>query len=284
MMNRDNRIATTLAALLSITTATANAALHARLDGAAAYDDVLNITWLTDASFSGSASWQEQLSRVADLNAANHLGFDDWRIASMSVAGGLPTGFAESVVDCSTIWPPLCQDNELGYLFFHTLGGSVGEDLTGDRAVGDVTFTNIQPIYWSATESGTTNAWMYHFDIGFGVWSPKNASRYAWIVRQGDSVIPDTDGDGVADGDDNCLLIANPDQHDSNDDGFGNICDPDLNNDNVVNFADLALMKPAFLSTDPDADLTGDGVVNFSDLALLKSYFLESPGPSGVAP
>jgi hypothetical protein len=169
---------------LAVTT-TADAELHSRLGGTAAYDDVLNITWLTDAALSGSDSWANQLDWVASLNSANHLGFNDWRLASMSVAA-LPTGTATSVVDCSTIWQPLCQDNELGYMFYHYLGGSSGEDLTGNQTVGDVTLTDIQPVYWSATESGITNAWMYHFNLGFGVWSPKNGNRYAWAVHPGD--------------------------------------------------------------------------------------------------
>ena len=29
--------------------------------------------------------------------------------------------------------------------------------------------------------------------------------------------------------------MANPDQRDTNGDGFGNACDADLNNDNIVN-------------------------------------------------
>ena len=181
--------------LLAITT-TAHAGLHSRLGGAAAYDDALNITWLTDAALSGNNSWDDQLAWVDSLNSANHLGFNDWRLASMSVAAGLPTGTATSVVDCSTIWQPLCRDNELGYMFYHNLGGSFGNDLTGNRTVGDVTLTNIQNVYWSATESGITNAWMFHFDSGFGVWSPKNGNRYAWAVRPGDVGAGPHIGDG----------------------------------------------------------------------------------------
>ena len=58
----------------------------------------------------------------------------------------------------------------------------------------------------------------------------------------------DTDGDGVLDVDDNCILVANagpnpnkPEQgqKDSDDDGFGNICDADLNNDCVVGVPDF---------------------------------------------
>jgi hypothetical protein len=92
----------------------------------------------------------------------------------------------------------------------------------------------------------------------------------------------DKDSDGVPDASDNCLEDANSDQRDTNGDGFGNVCDPDLNGDCKVNFEDLGAMKAVFFGTDPDADLSGDGLVNFIDLGLLKAGFLQPPGPSGV--
>ena len=93
----------------------------------------------------------------------------------------------------------------------------------------------------------------------------------------------DADGDGVPDAADNCTLVANPQQRDTDDDLYGNACDPDLNNDFVVNFSDLGIMRSVFYTNDRDADLNGDGAVNFLDLATLKSYFFGAPGPSGVA-
>jgi RHS repeat-associated protein len=95
---------------------------------------------------------------------------------------------------------------------------------------------------------------------------------------------PDTDGDGVPDSVDNCSQVANPDQRDTDGDGFGNRCDPDLNNDLLVNFADQAIMKSVFYSNDADADLNGDGLVNFADQAILKSMFYGPPGPGPVPP
>ncbi|MFK8031939.1 MAG: SBBP repeat-containing protein [Gammaproteobacteria bacterium] len=89
----------------------------------------------------------------------------------------------------------------------------------------------------------------------------------------------DQDGDGVFDGNDNCLLVANPLQRDSNMDGFGNFCDPDLNNDGTVNFVDVSLFASLFLSDDEDADLDGDGTVTFLDFAILSDFFLLPPGP-----
>lgn len=98
------------------------------------------------------------------------------------------------------------------------------------------------------------------------------------------SAAADTDNDGIADDMDNCTLAPNPDQRDTNGDGYGNVCDADLNNDGAVNFADLGLMRAVFFTADPDADLNGDGAVNFADLGLLRSLFFQPPGPSGLVP
>jgi len=93
---------------------------------------------------------------------------------------------------------------------------------------------------------------------------------------------PDADSDGIVDSLDNCIEISNPDQRDTNGDGYGNICDPDLNNDGGVNFVDLGILKSNFFSADPDSDLNGDGGVNFGDLGIMKSMFFAPPGPSGL--
>ena len=93
----------------------------------------------------------------------------------------------------------------------------------------------------------------------------------------------DTDGDGIDDLTDNCTLIANPSQLDTNGDGFGNICDADLNNDNVVNVVDLGLLRLAFFDTGAqDSDFNGDGVTNVVDLGIMRSLFFQPPGPSAA--
>lgn len=89
----------------------------------------------------------------------------------------------------------------------------------------------------------------------------------------------DTDGDGIGDDVDNCTLVANADQTDSNGDGYGNICDADLNDDCVVNFLDLGALRTVFFTADADADFNTDGTVNFIDLGLMRSAFFQPPGP-----
>ena len=95
--------------------------------------------------------------------------------------------------------------------------------------------------------------------------------------------ITDTDNDGVDDNTDNCTLIANAAQRDTDSDGYGNFCDPDFDNNLVVNASDLANFKTKFFTDDADADFNGNNVVNAADLAILKTMFFKPPGPSGLA-
>jgi hypothetical protein len=99
-----------------------------------------------------------------------------------------------------------------------------------------------------------------------------------------DPLDPDTDADGVIDGSDNCLLSSNTTQTDTDNDDYGNQCDPDFDNDLIIGSVDLAFFKTMFFSHDPDADLSGDRVVNAADLAILKTLFFSQPGPSGLIP
>lgn len=173
------------ASVFSFISISSHATLMSRLGGDATYDDMLDITWLTDADLSGIGTWQEQLDWVAGLNTANHLGFNDWRLASMSVSAGVPT---TSVVDCSSTTEEQCKDNELGYMFFYNLDGMLGDNLTGDQTVDGVTLTDVQSLYWSGTEFDSNLAWFYSFGSGFQGDDPKYVSTifYGWAVRAGD--------------------------------------------------------------------------------------------------
>jgi hypothetical protein len=99
--------------------------------------------------------------------------------------------------------------------------------------------------------------------------------------------VDDADGDGIADAVDNCKALANANQRDTNADGYGNLCDPDLNNDGVVNINDFNRLKSRLGITpvvDVDADLDGNGAVNINDLNRLKSFLGKPPGPSALHP
>ncbi len=94
----------------------------------------------------------------------------------------------------------------------------------------------------------------------------------------------DVDNDGIADDSDNCILLANADQRDTDADDIGNVCDPDvaLPNDCIVNVTDLGIYKKNFFQAgDLDTDNNGDGLTNAIDLGVLRSFFFGPPGPSG---
>jgi hypothetical protein len=92
----------------------------------------------------------------------------------------------------------------------------------------------------------------------------------------------DSDQDGVGDRNDNCTLVANADQRDSNGDGFGNICDGDFNGDCIVNRVDKTFLQNMLHTSNPHADLNGDGIVNGLDANILVGMRGDPPGPSGL--
>lgn len=104
------------------------------------------------------------------------------------------------------------------------------------------------------------------------------------------SAIPDGDGDGVPDPVDNCSVVANASQRDANGDGFGNLCDADLNNSGGVTAADYAILRSVIgqsataSATAAAADLNGSGSVTAADYAILRSKIGTAPGPSGLTP
>jgi len=92
-----------------------------------------------------------------------------------------------------------------------------------------------------------------------------------------------SDEDDELDYKDNCMMVTNSDQRDTDGDGFGNICDADLDGDGRVGFGDFGMFRAAFGTTNPDADFDGDGRVGFSDFGIFRAMFGSAPGPSGVA-
>jgi hypothetical protein len=116
--------------------------------------------------------------------------------------------------------------------------------------------------------------------------------QYASVVEELEellaAVVPDQDGDGIGDPRDNCLTDPNPDQRDSNLDGYGNPCDGDFDGNFVVNSVDVGVFNHAYLKDqgdpayNPDVDLDGNGTVNAIDRGRFRSMLFGAPGPSGL--
>ncbi|HET9477459.1 MAG TPA: thrombospondin type 3 repeat-containing protein [Dehalococcoidia bacterium] len=85
-----------------------------------------------------------------------------------------------------------------------------------------------------------------------------------WLVLAGSALAPasavegDQDNDAVPDQIDNCPLVFNPTQMDSDGDGEGDACDVDYDNDGVDDFTDNCVLVPNPDQTDGDGDGRGD--------------------------
>ena len=103
---------------------------------------------------------------------------------------------------------------------------------------------------------------------------------HSWVV---DGLPPfvDTDEDGILNPVDNCTLLPNDDQRDTDGDLYGNRCDPDFDNDGLVERDDITYVRSVFGTPDPDGDLDGDGIVGPRDFFITRSFLGEPPGPSG---
>lgn len=100
----------------------------------------------------------------------------------------------------------------------------------------------------------------------------------------------DTDGDGIFNVLDNCSSLANkaPQDCDTDNDGYGNRCDGDYNNDKVVTAADFGtFFLPDFKKgkdSGKGTDSNCDNVVTAADFGggFLPQFKAGKPGPSGL--
>jgi hypothetical protein len=80
--------------------------------------------------------------------------------------------------------------------------------------------------------------------------------------------LPDTDADGVNDLADNCISQQNQSQADLDQDGIGDICDPDVDGDFLPNIVEVAAGLDEFNKSDADGDRDADGFTNLVEYAL----------------
>ncbi|MFK7885250.1 MAG: hypothetical protein AB8G16_00165 [Gammaproteobacteria bacterium] len=158
---------------------------------------------------------------------------------------------------------------------------------TGRSNNAPVSFTVRSPLGVIIGSEDTDANWTQSTNLSFGqpigeisVAMLESEIRSLTIDVESNTI--DTDGDGMPDDTDNCVLVENPMQEDGDGDSYGNSCDTDLNNDCAVNFTDLGDLRTEFFTADPVADFNSDGAVNFADLGIMRDQFFGTPGPSGL--
>jgi Thrombospondin type 3 repeat/Right handed beta helix region len=127
--------------------------------------------------------------------------------------------------------------NGSGTISDNTLYNTKGDFLI-DNA--DFTFTgnqagdSTQPSEWGFVIFSNTAADRY---TDLAALSQANGCMTSWDQRTGETYV-DADCDGVVDGTDNCVDVANGDQADLDGDGIGDACDGDVDGDGVPNADD----------------------------------------------
>lgn len=182
------------AALCLLGVGSASAALFDR-GGGLIYDSDLNITWLQDANYAktssydvdGQMSWTAANTWAANLvyhDSVRNVDYSDWR---------LPTALnQDNSAPCAGY---SCTGSEMGHLFY-TEGGLSADFSILSSAILDANFTNMQSYaYWSGTASApypADAAWLFFTNSGFQSYTYQHDLYNAWAVRPGDvAAIPE---------------------------------------------------------------------------------------------
>ena len=99
------------------------------------------------------------------------------------------------------------------------------------------------------------------------------------------------DTDTIGDCVDNCTILDNDPQVDTNTDGYGNVCDGDFDQTGINSLKNRGEMLSILLCNpvlcpatfNPDIDMDSDGTVSLTDLGSHTKLLLSPTGPSGLA-
>ncbi len=203
----------------------------------------------------------------------------DQQMMLAAVPGSSVLDVSDALPDVSGSWTAAALDTTLG----------TGE--TGAGVLTRLTFEALSPGYSPLLIQG---GWT-------GLVDDNVAEMLAGVVKAGTIVVlpvtepapcTDADGDGIADGGDNCPALANPDQLDSDADGKGNACEPDDDNAGVYDVDELACggdpvvaaLRPERVDVPFDGvDDDGDGQVDEALLSGTEAYDCDGDGFKGSA-
>ena len=171
------------------------------------YDTVLNITWLADANYAGTAmNWATANSWAAGLNIN---GIAGWRLPTVSPVNGSSFNYFPFYNGSTDIGYNISAPgtvhagstaSEMAHMFYVTLGDKAQYNTNGTPQAGygltnTGPFSNVQSGYWLAPEYApdTANAWGFSLDGGLQLNANKTNMAPAWAVHPGSvgaSVVP----------------------------------------------------------------------------------------------
>lgn len=197
----------------------AQATLLSTLGGSAIYDSELGITWLADANLAasqnlgvsgiqsnGRMSWNTAISWIDALNSANYLGFNDWRLPTLSPLNGVSFQYHDSNdlysgtrdVSFNISAPGSAfsgsKASEMAYMYYNNLGNLARYDLFGNIDQPGWGLSNAGPFmnlqgksYWFGLEDGQNSsfAWRFDFEDGNQTTTSKSIGLFVWAVREG---------------------------------------------------------------------------------------------------
>ena len=206
-------------------TQTGNAVLWDR-GGGLIYDDVLDVTWLQDVTYSktsgydadGKMTWSDAVNWADSLefyDSVRSVTWTDWRLPETLPVNGSFYNF-DATEDGSTDFGynisapgsayPGSTGSEMAYMWYNNLGNKSYHDINGnypqegwksipnstfvDGNGNEVSFNNLEPVgdYWSGTEytPGPFDAWWFNITHGDQGRGYNGYETYAWAVRDGD--------------------------------------------------------------------------------------------------
>jgi hypothetical protein len=216
------RMLTLVAALSLLLFADGSQAYLIDRGGGLIYDTVLNITWLQDANLSAKESFgvsgissdgrmnrYEANEWIAAMNAADYLGYDNWRLPQTLPVNGLNynygisyTGATDRGYNISAPGSafPGSKGSEMAYMFYGNLGNKAYSDVNGNNPQpgwglqNKSYFGNLQDDadYWSGTvyaedPAQLYSAWTFIFSFGNqGSGDKMGNNFFVWAVRDGD--------------------------------------------------------------------------------------------------